>query len=97
MTRRSFFIRLVALGVLLPAARRARAETAEAVAEELRAEGYRNVQIERTLLGRIRITGETDTHRREIVIDRGTGEILRDLTEERQSRLPGREGAAAHA
>jgi hypothetical protein len=97
MTRRSFLIRLAALALLLPPARRARAEAAEAIADQLRAEGYRNVQIERTLLGRIRITGETDSHRREIVIDRGTGEILRDLTEEKRSRLPGSDGAAAHA
>ncbi len=97
MTRRSFLLRLAAVGILLPVAGRARAEMAEAVADELRAAGYRNVQVERTLLGRIRITAETDSHRREIVIDRGTGEILRDLTEEKQSRLPGRAGAGPHA
>jgi ribosomal protein S3 len=95
MTRRIFFVRLLALAAMVALARPALAEAAEAIAEELRAEGYRDVRIERTLLGRIRITGETDTHRREIVIDRGTGEILRDLTEERRSSLPRHDAADA--
>jgi hypothetical protein len=80
MDRRSFLMTMAA-GVLASAsAGAARAEVAESVAERLRAEGYRDVRVERTLLGRIRITAERDGRRREIVIDRGSGEILRDLT-----------------
>jgi hypothetical protein len=88
MTRRRFIAGLGSLAVLLLAAAPALADPADDVAAALRAEGYDNIQIERTLLGRIRITGETADRRREIVIDRGTGEILRDLTEEKSSGLP---------
>ena len=71
------------------------ADPADDIAAELRADGYRNIQIERTLLGRIRITAETDSLRREIVIDRGSGEILRDLEEEKRSALPAGSGVPA--
>ncbi len=58
------------------------ADVADAVARELEADGYTNIQVERTLLGRVRVTAEgSDGSRREVVIDRGTGEILRDLVE----------------
>jgi hypothetical protein len=70
---------LAASALLLPAP--AGADTADAIANELRREGYSDVRIERTLLGRTRILGEGPPGRREVVIDRGTGEILRDLSE----------------
>jgi hypothetical protein len=58
------------------------ADVADAIARDLEADGYTNIQVERTLLGRIRVTGEgQDGTRREVVVDRGTGEILRDLVE----------------
>jgi hypothetical protein len=66
----------------------ASADAVEETQAQLRAEGYGNIEVERTLLGRIRITAESATRRREIVIDRGTGEILRDLTEERPTAPP---------
>lgn len=88
MTRRWF---LAGLGfpALLLAAAGASAEAADDIVAELRAAGYSNIVVERTLLGRVRITGETDRHRREVVLDPTTGEILRDLTEEKRSALPG--------
>jgi hypothetical protein len=88
MTRRRFLVGLALVPVLVAAGMPAAADQADDIAAALRAEGYDDIRIERTLLGRIRITGETAERRREIVIDRGTGEILRDLTEEKSSGLP---------
>ena len=93
MTRRAFILSMGAL--LMLASWPVLADVAEDVAAQLREEGYENISIERTLLGRIRVTAERATQRREIVIDRGTGEILRDLTEERRSSLAGRGAADA--
>ena len=45
---------------------------------ELRQQGYRNVEVSRTLLGRTRITAENAKFTREIVVDPRTGEVLRD-------------------
>lgn len=87
------FLDCILVVLALAAGGAALADAADDIAAQLREEGYVRIQIERTLLGRIRITAENETTRREIVIDRGTGEILRDLSEERQSALPG--GAAA--
>ncbi|PFG63511.1 hypothetical protein AXZ77_2118 [Thioclava sp. ES.031] len=65
----------------------ARAETAsEAVTRQLKSYGYQNIDVHRTLLGRVRITGTRKGVEREIVIDPRSGEILRDLS--RSSRRP---------
>jgi len=48
----------------------------------LQAEGYEKFEIERTWLGRIQIEAYKGQHEREIVINRGTGEVLRDYIEE---------------
>jgi hypothetical protein len=85
MQRRSFLAMLGGGAIGALAAGAALADQAERIADQLRADGYRNVEVHRTLLGRIRITAENDSHRREIVVDRGSGEILRDLREERRS------------
>lgn len=45
----------------------------------LRAQGYEQITIETTLLGRVRITAMRQSNLREIVINPRTGEILRDL------------------
>ncbi|OUD09999.1 hypothetical protein BVC71_00300 [Marivivens niveibacter] len=52
--------------------------TPEEIAAQLIAEGYTDVQIERTLLGRVRIVASGADGRREIVIQPTTGVILRD-------------------
>ncbi len=46
----------------------------------LESEGYSDIEIERTWLGRYRIEGERDGIEREIVLDRSTGEVLRDVS-----------------
>ncbi len=82
------FLRIAVLAALAAGALPALADVADEIAAEMRAQGYTSIEIERTLLGRIRVTGEAPGRRREVVIDRGTGEILRDLTEEEGSGLP---------
>jgi hypothetical protein len=56
----------------------AQVDNPQALADELRAQGYGSVQISRTLLGRVLLIARTDGHQREIVIHPVTGEILRD-------------------
>ncbi|WP_146694546.1 hypothetical protein [Thioclava sp. F42-5] len=65
----------------------ARAESAsEAVTRQLEDYGYHGIDVQRTLLGRVRITGTRAGVEREIVLDPRSGEILRDLS--RSSRRP---------
>lgn len=73
--------RLLTFGLcaLLAGALPARADIASAVAEQLAAQGFDRVSMQRTLLGRLRVTAESDRFRREIIIDPRTGEVLRDL------------------
>ena len=52
----------------------------DAVVEELRRDGYSNIRLFRTLLGRMRFTAERPGYRREIVVHPRTGLILRDYT-----------------
>lgn len=47
----------------------------------LQSEGYHRIEIERTWLGRIRIEAEKGEQEREIVLNRSSGEILRDYIE----------------
>jgi hypothetical protein len=63
---------------------------ADSVVEQLRAQGYVEVEVSRTLLWRIRVVAQApDGGWREIVLNRGTGEILRDYSEEADgSRVP---------
>jgi hypothetical protein len=87
MTRLRFCALAAALGLaVLPAA--AAADPVQEIVAEMRAEGFTDITVESTLLGRIRITGETAGERREVVIDRGTGEILRDLVAPKRSERP---------
>ena len=58
------------------------APTIEEIISQLESQGYRDVTVSRTWLGRIRIEAESGTHEREIVFNQRTGEILRDFWEE---------------
>lgn len=49
--------------------------------DALRAEGYSEIEVERTWLGRIKIEAERGREEREIILNRSTGEVLRDYTE----------------
>lgn len=55
---------------------------ADQIVADLKAEGYAVRAVEQTLLGRIRIEAVRDGERREIVVDRATGEILRDYVDD---------------
>ncbi len=88
MNRRKFLIQMGVGAALTPLfAAPARAESvADQVVQQLKSQGYGKIEISRTLLGRIRIVATRSDFRREIVIDRRTGEVLRDLLQP----LPGR-------
>lgn len=49
------------------------------IVASLRAQGYGQITVEVTLLGRVKITAVKQSNQREIVINPRTGEILRDL------------------
>lgn len=49
------------------------------IVASLRAQGYDQITVEVTFLGRVRITAVKQSNLREIVINPRTGEILRDL------------------
>lgn len=51
----------------------------DAVVAQLRAQGYRTIEVERTLLGRVKISASQTSGRREIILNPRTGEVLRDL------------------
>jgi hypothetical protein len=54
-------------------------EPVEQVMDQLRKQGFGNITVQRTLLGRARILAERGASRREIILNPRTGEILRDL------------------
>ena len=73
---RRFFLTAMLAALWAPASL---AQDAEAqVRALLRDQGYVIIRVERTLLGRIQVWAERGTIRREIVINRRSGEILRD-------------------
>lgn len=50
-----------------------------AVVSQLRGQGYSEITVERTMLGRMRIVGARNGNTREIILNPRTGEILRDV------------------
>ena len=61
-----------------------------AVLGALKAQGYDDIAVERTLLNRERIVARSSTLRREIVLDPRTGEILRDYWQSVDDHVPNR-------
>lgn len=53
------------------------------IVSQLRAQGYTNIEIGRTLLGRGRITAQSRDLNREIIFNPATGAILRDFARRR--------------
>ena len=77
MFRRAFLLGLaVAVSGAGPSLAQGYADTLLA---ELRREGYRDIVVSRTLLGRLRIQAARNGRVREIVLNPNSGEILRDL------------------
>ena len=77
MRRRPF---LLSLCVALSLASAAMAQSyADDVVQQLSGQGYSNISVETTFLGRVRILAYGEEGRREIILNPRTGEILRDL------------------
>lgn len=77
MLKRIIFILVLAMA--LPVAQPVLANPiADSAVSQLRKQGYNDIQVQRTLLGRIRITATSETYTRELVIHPITGEIMRD-------------------
>ena len=53
----------------------------DSVISQLRAQGFDNITVERTFLGRLRFEAFSDTLERELVINPNTGHVLRDVWE----------------
>jgi hypothetical protein len=51
------------------------------IVSQLQKQGFRDIDVSRTLLGRGRIVARSDDVIREIIVNRSTGEILRDYSE----------------
>ena len=54
----------------------------DAIVAQLTEQGFRNISVSRTLLGRVRILAVSSDLRREIVFNPATGEIIRDYWED---------------
>ncbi|RMF83214.1 MAG: hypothetical protein D6744_05070, partial [Planctomycetota bacterium] len=85
----STIILAAALGLSAP--QHAHAQTArQIVVAQLQDQGYYNITVQRTFLGRLRFKAENDVYVREIVINPVTGLILRDYSR----RKDGEDGIA---
>lgn len=78
MTTRRKILALV-LGGLMAALPASAKGVADEIARQMSRQGFRNISIEETWLGRTRITGTRNGGSREIIMNPKTGEILRDL------------------
>lgn len=75
---------VLALALALSVAGAAAAEqVSDAIARQLRQQGYTEITVTRTFLGRERIVATSPTREREIIVNPRTREILRDYTEAR--------------
>lgn len=77
MQRRVFILFALAAGMAGEAA--FAKDFVDDVVDQLEKQGFTGISIQRTLLGRIRITGRRPGGQREIILNPKTGEILRDL------------------
>ncbi|MCY4336790.1 MAG: hypothetical protein OXC60_19215 [Litoreibacter sp.] len=78
-SRRSFFAGLLALAASPAAAQPVDIEAS--VRRQLRAQGFTDIRVNRTFLGRLRFVASNGRHVRELVINPTTGVILRDFTQ----------------
>lgn len=78
MDRRKFLVLVTAFS--LSGAMPAWADEQDDIVERLVEAGFGQIEITRTLLGRVRILATKGKIRRELVINPRTGEILRDVT-----------------
>ena len=57
------------------------ADVADTAVRYLKSQGYEVIRVQRTMLGRVRIEALKEGMLRELVFDRGSGELLRDRVE----------------
>ncbi len=82
MSMKSIKILSVTAGLALALPNLAAAETVEEqIIRQLQAQGFNRIEVQRTLLGRVRIDATSSTLERELIFNPGTGEILRDYWE----------------
>ncbi len=62
------------------------------ITARLRGLGFRDIEVTRTLLGRVQIVADGARGHREIVLDPRTGEILRDISREDDDKGSGSGG-----
>jgi hypothetical protein len=79
MNRRSFSLALAAIVGIGLSAPLAAKTLSERVERALKRDGWRDIEITRTLLGRTRVTARKGDARREIILNTRTGEVLRDI------------------
>lgn len=87
MNRRRFLIALAGWSVAFP--QLAYADYVDSVVAQLEGQGYWDIEVTRTLLGRTRILATNDRGVRELVLNPRTGELLRDAwTTEEGEAIP---------
>lgn len=81
MNRRQLILGVLAVGVVQAVAvwPALAATFVEQIVTQLQAQGFKNIEVETTWLGRARIQAQRAETSREIVLNPNTGEILRDL------------------
>ena len=77
--RRAFMIVLAVVTALGLASPSVAATAADQIVTQLRDQGFTEIEVEKTWLGRTRIVAKRKDASREIILNPGTGEILRDL------------------
>lgn len=82
--------------IALPLSAQAQTGRVDRVIAQLQSEGYEVTEVRRSWLGRIVITALDGTDLREVVLNRSSGEILRDRVFAQQGR-PNRDGPAPGA
>ena len=94
MLKRALVLICLALAMTTPAVASPDEVRARIVAE-LREEGYAEIRVSRTLLGRMRFVAVTSDRQREIVVNPATGLILRDYIRFVRSRDGGSSGSSS--
>lgn len=58
----------------------------EQIIAQLQAQGFTEIEVSRTLLGRIKLEAVSPTLERQLIVNPATGEVLRDFWEERDDK-----------
>lgn len=88
MKRRTLLF-AIAIATLALAGPATAATLIDKVVAQLRQQGYNEIEVSRTWLGRSRIVATSPANRREIIVNPRTGEILRDYWEQHSGAAGG--------